>query len=108
MKIRSRFLILLFVAAAIGCSTAGVEITQRNNRIETSSYSLIIPPDRGWRLARDDARDSVTLTRQEGPVGWRMLFYKNALVGNQAASAGEIADDFRQLEIQVMTEEGVK
>ncbi len=105
-----RLLIFLFaLASVVGCAAAGVEITRRNNHVETASYSFVAPADDDWRLQRDDAKDYILLTRRIGPFEWRMLFYKNVLLpDNPLGSAKAIADNFRNGEVWMMMEEGVK
>jgi len=72
-------------------------------------YSFARPPDQGWRLERDDSRDYAILTKRIEPVVWQIRTYKNPVRSDVlvAATAKEIADDFRKLQVVNMTEEGV-
>ena len=107
---KRRLASILFVIGVAGCATIGTAITKTNSHVQMPSYSLVMPPDRGWYLQRDDGKEYAILTKQIEPIVWQMRFYKNTLLHDAliAATAKEVADDFRTLEVQVMIEEGVK
>jgi hypothetical protein len=96
--------------AVSGCATIGTEITKANNHVRMPGYSVVIPPDQGWHLQQDDARESARLIKKVDPIIWQMWFFRNTINSDalMAATAKEVADHFRQLDIQVMIEEGVK
>jgi hypothetical protein len=106
------FLIFVLVATGVfhGCATLGTEVTTNNNRIQMPSYSFVVPANQGWHLQQDDGREYAILTKQVQPIMWQIRIYKNPVMSQilQSASAEEVADDFRKLEVQVMIEEGVK
>jgi len=88
----------------------GTEITKANHHIRMSGYSVVIPPDQGWHLQRDDAGESARLIKKIDLIIWQMWFLRNTINNDLliAATAKEVADHFRQLDVQVMIEEGVK
>jgi len=106
------FLVFVLFATSLfsGCATLGTEITTSNNQIQMSSYSLVVPANQGWHLQRDDGRDYAILTKQVEPIMWQIRTYKNSVLSETliSATAKEVADDFRKLEVQVMNEEGVR
>ena len=110
-NIPNGFLILaLFTSVLSGCVTLGTEITTSNNYIQMPSYSLVVPANHGWHLQRDDGHQYAILTKRIESTIWQIRTYKNSVLSEMlnSATAKEVADDFRELEVQAMIEEGVK
>ena len=80
-----------------------------DNQVQMPSYSFPMPEDQGWRLQKDDSRDYAILTKRSDPIVWQIRTYKNPIKSDVlvAATANQMADDFRKLQVVNMTEEGV-
>jgi hypothetical protein len=101
---------LLVIFFFAGCATLGTEINKDNNQIQMPHYSFAVPPDQGWHLLRPDEKSEVAITTMKaGPFTFQMKMMRNVILGEnlKAASAKTVADDFRNIEKQIMIEQGV-
>ncbi len=92
-----------------GCGILRTQVTTYDNHVQMPSYSFPMPEEKGWQLQRDDSRDYASLTKRIDPIIWQIRTYKNPVRSDVlvAATAKQIADDFRKLGVVSMTEEGV-
>lgn len=106
-----------YVSAAVllllvGCASIGTSITRNNSQITFPHYSIMVPPDQGWHLLRPDEGYEVAVVTQEfGPpmsAKLQMRFIKNDIVdeSRRSWSAQQVADEYRNLEKQIMIEQG--
>ena len=102
--------LLILLAPIVGCASLGTAVTQSNNRVQMPHYSFVVPPDRGWYIQRFDSPDeSAILGQQAGGLRFEMKLMRNVVSDDslKQATAKAVADDFRELEKRIMTEQGV-
>lgn len=98
-------------------SYASVEtpITRNNSQITFPHYSIVVPPDR-WHLLRPNEKAEVAVITTKLDLGlgepaiYRMQFARNEVLHEvpRSWSARQVADDFRNMEKQIMIEQGVR
>ena len=110
-----RCLALAHVAVAAlvlcGCASTGVKTTQPNNRIEMPYYSLVVPPDRDWRVDVEGGPfQLVVVTKEHGERYCRMEFRLNVVLDEslRAVSAYEAAAAILRIARDEMIEQGEK
>jgi len=95
------------------CASIGTSITRDNSQITFPHYSIVVTPAKGWRLLRPNEKNEVAVVRIDlgPPMSARvvMQFMKNDIVDERLRSwtAKQVADDYRNLEKQIMVEQGV-
>src|SRR2546427_13307786 len=111
-----RYLSIAGVALLVSCVSLGTPITRNNSQITFPHYSIIVPPDRGWRLLRPNEKIEAAVVKKRVSLGrddsatYLMQFSKNDILDERPRSwsAREVADHFRSLDKQIMIEQGVK
>jgi hypothetical protein len=106
----NRNLLAVTLAILVGCASVGTEITRDNNQIQMPHYSVVVPPNQGWRLVKPDKKsEAVELTISSNSVLFIMRFSRNYLAdeGMKSWTAKQVADDYRNGEKQNMLIMGV-
>lgn len=93
----------------------GKEITADNAHLNQPHYSIVAPSDHGWYLVpcqEDESLECVSLELRHGPPEEgtvRIRFMKIDILSDRLKpmSSKEVAEDYRNHEEQIMTEEGV-
>lgn len=91
-------------------SNAKAGNTQQGNSIRTPNYSIIVPPNTGWRQSSDGDRPEVLFFKKAAPPNtYIMRFSTNSLVGeNPTTLTGkQVADEYRTGEKVNMIMSGV-
>lgn len=108
--VMKQYISIVILVILVGCTTIGTEITKKNNHIQMPHYSLVVPPDQEWHIVRqDDKTEATVITKKLGPFIFQMKTMINTILDEipKTASAKTIANDFRNIEKQIMIEEGV-
>lgn len=111
MHVHTCFLLVLLLLSA--CATRGVKVTFANNVVARPSYSLRAPANRGWVfLPTEEGRSpsGVFMQKKQQSV---VSEVRTAIVpildrARQLSTAAQVADDYRNIEEQIMIEQGVK
>ena len=101
------FLVTFFMF--LGCATKEIFITSDNNKINMAHFSVELPTNQGWMLAKvNENNESLTLTKKADSSFYQMIILRN-FVTNRAwrASAKYVADDYRLGEEMDMISKGV-
>ena len=109
-----RYLSVVGIVLLASCASPETPITTSNARITFPHYSIVVPPDRGWRVVRPNEKGEVavvtmTLDLPGAPATFRMQFLRNEVLHEvpRSWSARQVADNFRKMERQIMIEQGV-
>ena len=94
-----------------GTPGIGTDITTDDNQIHMPHYSMVVPPENRWHLRRPDEINEVAIiTMEAGPFVFQIKTMRNT-VGDtnklKTAKANIVADNYRNLEKQIMIKEGV-
>jgi hypothetical protein len=106
----NRYICVALLVILAGCSTIGTEITKNNNQIQMPNYSFVVPPEQGWHLLRPNEQYEVALmTKKLGLSTFQMQIMRNQIIDKdlKALPAKGVADNYRNLEKQIMIEQGV-
>ena len=95
-----------------GCATTDTEITNINNRISTPTYSITVPPKRGWKMKNDTADPNANVTylvKTISSSSYMMRFSINWVKQDYMKSwtAKQVADNYRKGEQVNMIVKGV-
>jgi hypothetical protein len=100
----------------VSCASLGTPITRDNSQITFPHYSIVVPPDRGWNLLRPNEKIEAAVVTTRVSLGrgdsatYLMQFSRNDVLDERPRSwsARQVADHFRNMEKQIMIEQGVK
>ena len=96
----------------VGCVSPGIQVTSNNNQVQMPHYSLVVPADVGWYLqVGGGPYEEVQIGMQPiNSVVLFMRFIKNTIFDKnmRVATARQVADNYRELEKDIMIEKGVK
>lgn len=108
-----KYLLVVALMLIAGCASIGTSITKDNSQITFPHYAIVVTPAKGWRLIRPNEKNEVAVVKIDlgPPMSARvvMQFMKNDIVDERLRSwtAKQVADDYRNLEKQIMVEQGV-
>ena len=110
-----RYMSIAGVVLLASCASIETPITRNNSQITFPHYSIVVPPDR-WHLIRpnENAEVAVVTTKLDlglgEPATYRMQFARNEVLHEvpRSWSARQVADSFRNMERQIMIEQGVR
>jgi hypothetical protein len=110
-----RYLSVTGVALLVSCASLGTPITRNNSQITFPHYSIVVPPDRRWDLLRPNEMLEAAVVTKRVDLGrgdsatYLMQFSKNDVLDERPRSwsARQVADNFRNMEKQIMIEQGV-
>jgi hypothetical protein len=106
----NRYVLALLIAVISGCATTGTPMTSGNDDVQMPNYSLVVPPNKGWHLSKPDDRFQVALLTKSVDASVFLIRFVRVPILDQrmkSAPARVVADDFRNLERQIMLKEGV-
>ncbi|MFC1896146.1 hypothetical protein ACFL0Q_05740 [Thermodesulfobacteriota bacterium] len=100
--------VLIFIL--VGCTNKGLIITKSNNKIIKPQYSIVIPPEQGWSIYRDDDNPDAAVFQKSINSGLCSMRFSTNRAGHESMktwTAKQLADAYRNTEKQNMINMGV-
>jgi len=93
-----------------GCTSTPNYITKENNKIQMPNYSFVVPANKGWYIHQFEKQyEAVVITNEINPFIFQIKIMRNLILDEKKRmkTAKEIADEYRNLERQIMITQGV-